>query len=38
MGYLGCALARLNRFDEAQRFIGRAGTGAWSSCLPTPRM
>ena len=38
MGYLGCALARLNRFDEASRFIGRAGSGAWSSCLPSPRM
>lgn len=33
-GYLGCALARLNRLDEAQRFISRAGPGAWSSCLP----
>jgi len=38
MGYLGCALARLNRFEEAQRFITRAGSGAWSSCLPSPRM
>jgi Flp pilus assembly protein TadD len=36
MGYLGCALARLNRVEEAQRFIGRAGSGAWSSCLATP--
>ena len=34
MGYLGCSLSRLNRFDEAQRFISRAGSGAWSSCLP----
>jgi tetratricopeptide (TPR) repeat protein len=34
MGYLGCALARLNRLDEAQRFISRAGAGAWTSCLP----
>ena len=33
-GYLGCALARLNRVDEAQRFLSRAGPGAWSSCLP----
>ncbi len=33
-GYLGCALARLNRFEEAQRFISRAGPGSWSSCLP----
>jgi tetratricopeptide (TPR) repeat protein len=38
MGYLGCALARLNRFDEAQRFITRAGSGAWSSCLPAGPM
>jgi tetratricopeptide (TPR) repeat protein len=38
MGYLGCSLSRLNRFDEAQRFIQRAGSGAWSSCLPNPRM
>ncbi len=33
-GYLGCALARLNRLDEAQRFLSRAGPGSWSSCLP----
>lgn len=31
-GYLGCALMRLNRVDEAQRFLARAGTGTWSSC------
>ena len=34
MGYLGCALARLNRFEEAQRFITRAGPGSWSTCVP----
>ena len=34
MGYLGCALARLNRLDEAQRFITRAGPGSWSTCMP----
>jgi len=34
-GYLGCALARLNRLDEAQRFLSRAGPGSWSACLPT---
>ena len=34
-GYLGCALSRLNRLDEAQRFLSRAGPGSWSSCLPT---
>jgi tetratricopeptide (TPR) repeat protein len=33
-GYLGCALSRLNRLDEAQRFLTRAGPGSWSSCLP----
>jgi Flp pilus assembly protein TadD len=37
MGYLGCALSRLNRFDEAQKFISRAGPGSWSTCLtPVP--
>lgn len=34
MGYLGCSLARLNRLDEAQKFITRAGPGSWSTCLP----
>ncbi|HVF40167.1 MAG TPA: tetratricopeptide repeat protein, partial [Gemmatimonadaceae bacterium] len=33
-GYLGCALARLNRAQEAQAFLNRAGPGSWSSCLP----
>jgi Flp pilus assembly protein TadD len=32
-GYLGCALARLNRIEEAQRFLTRAGNGVWSTCL-----
>lgn len=38
MGYLACALVRLGRFDEAQRFLSRAGQGPWSSCaiLPVP--
>jgi len=36
MGYLSCALARLNRFEEAQRFLLRAGAGAWSSCAAAP--
>lgn len=31
-GYLGCALARLNRTAEALKFLNRAGTGAWSVC------
>ncbi|MEP7343981.1 MAG: tetratricopeptide repeat protein [Gemmatimonadaceae bacterium] len=36
MGYLACALTRLNRFEEAQRFLQRAGPGAWSSCATPP--
>ncbi len=36
MGYLACALTRLNRFEEAQRFLQRAGPGAWSSCAMLP--
>ncbi|MDB4891862.1 MAG: hypothetical protein JWL61_3717 [Gemmatimonadetes bacterium] len=35
MGYLGCSLVRLGRLDEATRWIARAGTGAWSQCVPT---
>jgi tetratricopeptide (TPR) repeat protein len=36
-GYLGCALARLNRLEEANRFLTRAGPGVWSSCAqPAP--
>jgi hypothetical protein len=35
-GYLGCALMRLNRVDEAQRFLTRAGNGTWSSCAVLP--
>jgi hypothetical protein len=31
-GYLGCALMGLNRVDEAQKFLSRAGNGTWSSC------
>jgi len=36
-GYLGCALARLNRIEEAQRFITRAGNGVWSTCMQQPQ-
>ncbi|HEY7566511.1 MAG TPA: tetratricopeptide repeat protein [Gemmatimonadaceae bacterium] len=38
MGYLACALVRLGRFDEAQRFLSRAGQGPWGVCAvpPTP--
>ncbi|MDB4917250.1 MAG: hypothetical protein JWM95_4894 [Gemmatimonadetes bacterium] len=35
-GFLGCTLVRLGRVDEGVRWIGRAGTGAWSSCAPAP--
>ncbi len=31
-GYLGCSLVRLGRLDEGNRWIQRAGTGAWSGC------
>jgi tetratricopeptide (TPR) repeat protein len=36
MGYLGCALVRLGRFDEAQRWFSRAGQGPWSACAVAP--
>lgn len=32
-GFLGCALFRLNRFDEARRWTDRAGSGDWSGCI-----
>ncbi|WP_396200439.1 tetratricopeptide repeat protein [Gemmatimonas sp.] len=36
-GFLGCALFRLNRIDEARRWTDRAGPGDWSRCVtPTP--
>lgn len=31
-GWLGCALMRLNRVQEAQQWLSRAGQGAWSTC------
>ncbi|MEP6999285.1 MAG: tetratricopeptide repeat protein [bacterium] len=33
-GFMGCALMRLGRIDEGQRWITRAGPGAWSACTP----
>ncbi|MEO7082804.1 MAG: tetratricopeptide repeat protein [Gemmatimonadaceae bacterium] len=33
-GYLGCALMRLNRVQEATTFMDRAGPGPWTSCTP----
>lgn len=35
-GFLGCSLIRLGRVDEGQRWINRAGAGAWSACAPVP--
>lgn len=37
-GFLGCALARLQRFDEARRWVERAGPGDWQRCLPLAPM
>ena len=34
-GFLGCSLIRLGRIDEGQRWINRAGAGAWSACQPS---
>jgi tetratricopeptide (TPR) repeat protein len=31
-GWLGCTLIRLNRIQEGQQWLSRAGSGAWSSC------
>ena len=31
-GFLGCALVRINRTEEAARWFERAGPGDWSSC------
>ena len=36
VGFLGCSLIRLGRIDEGNRFLQRAGPGAWSSCAPPP--
>jgi tetratricopeptide (TPR) repeat protein len=35
-GWLGCALIKLNRVQEGQQWMTRAGPGAWSSCTPAP--
>lgn len=34
-GYLGCALTRLGRADEAATWLARAGNGPWSACAVT---
>ena len=36
LGYLGCAMMRLNRVQEGTNFITKAGTGAWTACLQSP--
>jgi tetratricopeptide (TPR) repeat protein len=33
-GWLGCALMKLNRSQEAMQWLSRAGTGPWSNCQP----
>jgi tetratricopeptide (TPR) repeat protein len=36
-GFLGCALYRLQRFEEARRWSERAGAGEWQRCIgPMP--
>ncbi len=35
-GYLGCALIRMGRSAEGNRFLSRAGNGVWSSCAQLP--
>ena len=36
-GFLGCALHRLERYDEARRWFDRAGPGDWMQCItPVP--
>lgn len=32
MGFLGCALSRLGRVQEAESWLQRAGPGPWSGC------
>lgn len=32
-GYLGCTLVKLGRIDEGERWITRAGPGAWTGCV-----
>lgn len=35
-GYLGCALIRIGRTVEGNKFISRAGSGVWSNCAQMP--
>jgi cytochrome c-type biogenesis protein CcmH/NrfG len=32
-GYLGCSLIQLGRVDEGTRWVRRAGSGTWSTCV-----
>ncbi len=32
-GFLGCALVKLGRIDEGERWITRAGPGVWTQCV-----
>jgi len=32
-GWLGCAMIRLNRIQEGQQWLSRAGSGPWSNCM-----
>jgi tetratricopeptide (TPR) repeat protein len=32
LGFMGCTLVRLGRFDLAPRFLQRAGPGTWQTC------
>jgi tetratricopeptide (TPR) repeat protein len=36
LGWLGCSLARLGRYQDAQRFAQRAGPGPWTNCVASP--
>jgi Tfp pilus assembly protein PilF len=35
-GFLGCALYRLGRSQEASTWLQRAGQGPWSACTAAP--
>jgi tetratricopeptide (TPR) repeat protein len=34
MGWLGCTMMRMNRVEEGQRWMMRAGSGQWTVCTP----
>ena len=37
-GYLGCSLIQLGRVEEGTRWIRRAGSGTWSTCVSASRL